>query len=128
MPPRKYTEARKEGNRRWDAANLDRLSLALPKGKKAEIQAAAAQAGESMNQYIAGAIDQRMERQQAAGQSQKPKKAKKPRKDGLFELARKMPDGKTRHFYGKSEADCEAKYRAALEQTAGQKESPAGTE
>ena len=42
--------------------------------------------------------------------------------------ARKMPDGKTRHFYGKSEADCEAKYRAALEQTAGQKESPAGTE
>ena len=122
MPPRKYTEARKEGNRRWDAANLDRLSLALPKGKKAEIQAAAAQAGESMNQYIAGAIDQRMERQQAAGQSQK------PRKDGLFEIARKMPDGKTRHFYGKSEADCEAKYRAALEQTAGQKESPAGTE
>lgn len=125
MPPRKYTEARKEGNRRWDAANLDRLSLALPKGKKAEIQAAAAQAGESMNQYIAGAIDQRMERQQAAGQRQKPKK---PRKDGLFEIARKMPDGKTRHFYGKSEADCEAKYRAALEQTAGQKESPAGTE
>ena len=116
MPPRKYTEARKEGNRRWDAANLDRLSLALPKGKKAEIQAAAAQAGESMNQYIAGAIDQRMERQQAAGQSQKPKKAKKPRKDGLFEIARKMPDGKTRHFYGKSEEDCEAKYRAALEQ------------
>ena len=128
MPPRKYTEARKEGNRRWDAANLDRLSLALPKGKKAEIQAAAAQAGESMNQYIAGAIDQRMERQQAAGQSQKPKKPKKPRKDGLFEIARKMPDGKTRHFYGKSEADCEAKYRAALEQPAGQKESPAGTE
>ena len=128
MPPRKYTEAQKNSAKKWDAANLDRLSLALPKGKKAEIQAAAAQAGESMNQYIAGAIDQRMERQQAAGQSQKPKKPKKPRKDGLFEIARKMPDGKTRHFYGKSEADCEAKYGAALEQTAGQKESPAGTE
>ena len=128
MPPRKYTEAQKNSAKKWDAANLDRLSLALPKGKKAEIQAAAAQAGESMNQYIAGAIDQRMERQQAAGQSQKPKKSKKPRKDGLFEIARKMPDGKTRHFYGKSEADCEAKYKAALEQTAGQKESPAGTE
>lgn len=128
MPPRKYTEAQKNSAKKWDAANLDRLSLALPKGKKAEIQAAAAQAGESMNQYIAGAIDQRMERQQAAGQSQKPKKAKKPRKDGLFEIARKMPDGKTRHFYGKSEADCEAKYRAALVQIAGRKESPAGTE
>ena len=116
MPPRKYTEARKEGNRRWDAANLDRLSLALPKGKKAEIQAAAAQAGESMNQYIAGAIDQRMERQQAVGQNQKPQKPQKPRKDGRFEIKRTMPDGKARHFYGKSEADCEAKYQAALEQ------------
>ena len=113
MPPRKYTEAQKNSAKKWDAANLDRLSLALPKGKKAEIQAAAAQAGESMNQYIAGAIDQRMERQQAAGQSQKPQK---PRKDGRFEIKRTMPDGKARHFYGKSEADCEAKYRAALEQ------------
>jgi predicted HicB family RNase H-like nuclease len=59
----KYTEARKEGNKRWDEKNLDRISLALPKGKKEEIKSAAAAAGESMNQYISAAIDQRMERE-----------------------------------------------------------------
>lgn len=61
----KYTEARKEGNKRWDEKNLDRVSVALPKGKKEEVKAAAAAAGESMNQYIAGAIDQRLERDKA---------------------------------------------------------------
>lgn len=59
----KYTEARKEGNRKWDAANLDRISIALPKGRKDEIKDAAATVGESMNQYIIGAVDQRMERE-----------------------------------------------------------------
>lgn len=58
----KYTEARKEGNRKWDAANLDRVSIAMPKGKKEEIKAVAAAVGESMNQYIIAAIDQRIER------------------------------------------------------------------
>ncbi len=57
----KYTEARKEGNKRWDEKNLDRVSLAMPKGKKEEIKAAAAAAGESMNQYILAAVDLRME-------------------------------------------------------------------
>lgn len=61
MTPRKYTEARKEGNRKWDAANLDRVSIALPKGKKDEIKAAALAAGESMNQYIIAAVDARIE-------------------------------------------------------------------
>lgn len=61
----KYTEARKEGNKRWDAANLDRMSIAMPKGKKEDIKAAAAKAGESMNQYIIGAVEQRMERDKA---------------------------------------------------------------
>ena len=58
----KYTEARKEGNRKWDAANLDRISIAMPKGKKDDIKAAAEAAGESMNQYIIAAVDQRIER------------------------------------------------------------------
>ena len=62
MPPQKYTDARKEGNRKWDAANLDRVSIAMPKGKKDDIKAAAAAVGESMNQYIINAVDQRMER------------------------------------------------------------------
>lgn len=48
----KYTEARKAGNRKWDAENLDRLSIALPKGMKDRIKAAAARDGKSMNEYI----------------------------------------------------------------------------
>ena len=39
------------------------------------------------------------------------KKKKGQRADGLIEIARKMPDGKTRHFYGHSRAECEDKSR-----------------
>lgn len=67
MPKRKYTDSVKQSNRTWDANNLDRMSLALPRGKKAEIQAAAGRVGESVNQYIKGAIDQRLARDNAAG-------------------------------------------------------------
>ncbi|MCD8116457.1 MAG: hypothetical protein LUE21_04975 [Oscillospiraceae bacterium] len=62
MATRKYTEARKEGNRKWDSANLDRISIAVPKGQKAVIQAAADASGESMNAYIQKAISLRIER------------------------------------------------------------------
>ena len=65
----KYTEARKEGNKRWDEKNLDRVSIAMPKGKKDSIKAAAAFAGVSMNQYIVSAIEEKMERE-TIGQSQ----------------------------------------------------------
>lgn len=61
----KYTEARKEGNKRWDEKNLDRVSIAMPKGKKDVIKLAATSVGESMNQYILAAIDLRMERDSA---------------------------------------------------------------
>lgn len=60
--PQKYTEARKEGNRRWDAANLDRVSIAMPKGKKAEIKAHAESRGESVNAFVNRAISETMER------------------------------------------------------------------
>lgn len=60
MSAQKYTEARKNGDRKWDAANLDRLSLALPKGKKAEIQAHAQAHGESVNAFISRAIETTM--------------------------------------------------------------------
>lgn len=58
----KYTEARKDGNKRWDEKNLDRVSLAMPKGKKEDIKAAASSAGVSMNAYIVAAVDEKMER------------------------------------------------------------------
>lgn len=60
MPPRKYTEAKRDGNRKWDAANLDRISLALPKGQKDVIKAHAESMGESVNGFIARAIENQM--------------------------------------------------------------------
>lgn len=62
----KYTEARKEGNKKWDAANLDRLSIAVPKGQKAIIQNAAATHSESVNQFIIRAIRETIARDTAA--------------------------------------------------------------
>ena len=66
MPPRKYTEAKREGNRKWDTANLDRVSIAMPKGKKDSIKEAAAAANESVNQYIIKAVEQRIEREKVS--------------------------------------------------------------
>ena len=63
----KYTEARKAGNRKWDAANLDRLSIALPKGHKETVQAHAAARGESVNGFIGRAIGETMERDSGGG-------------------------------------------------------------
>ena len=57
---RKYTEAQKRSAKKWDAANLDRVSNEKTKGKKDDIKAAAAAVGESMNQYIINAVDRRM--------------------------------------------------------------------
>lgn len=59
----KYTEARKAGNRKWDAANLDRVSVAMPKGRKDEIKAHAEKQGESVNAFINRAIDETIERE-----------------------------------------------------------------
>ena len=58
-----YTEAKKEGNKRWDAKNLDRLSIALPKGSKDEIKAHAESKGESVNGFISRAIRETIDRE-----------------------------------------------------------------
>lgn len=63
----KYTEAQKQCARKWDAANLDRLSIALPKGSRETIKAHAAAQGESTNGFIKRAIDHEMERDLAGG-------------------------------------------------------------
>ena len=54
------SEAQKKSAQKWDAANLDRVSIAMPKGMKDTVKAAATVAGESMNQYIIGATEQRI--------------------------------------------------------------------
>ena len=67
MPePQKYTEARKRGNRQWDAANLDRISIAVPKGQKDVIKAHAEARGESVNAFVGRAIEETMQRDNAA--------------------------------------------------------------
>lgn len=63
MAAQKYTEAKKEGNRKWDAANLDRLSVAAPKGTKERWKTAAAEQGKSLNQFIVDAVEDSMDRE-----------------------------------------------------------------
>ena len=65
---RKYTEAQKKSATKWDAENLDRLSVAVPKGDKANIATHAATMGESTNKFINRAIKETMERDQAKGE------------------------------------------------------------
>ena len=70
MASQKYTEARKEGNRKWDAANLDRVSVAMPKGQKDKIKAHAEKYDKgSVNAFINRAIDQQIIRdEESAGE------------------------------------------------------------
>lgn len=63
----KYTEARKQGNKKWDAANLDRISIAVPKGEKDKIKTHAESMGESVNGFINRAIENQIERDKGEG-------------------------------------------------------------
>ena len=63
---RKYTEAQKKSEQKWDAANLDRVSVAMPKGKKDIIKAHAEAHSESVNGFINRAIDEAIERDENA--------------------------------------------------------------
>ena len=63
---RKYTEAQKQSARKWDAANLDRISIAVPKGQKDTIKAHAEGRGESVNGVVNRAISETMERDNGA--------------------------------------------------------------
>ena len=54
------SESRKRANAKWDSANLDRMSLALPKGSRERIKAFAESQGESVNSFVKKAIDEAM--------------------------------------------------------------------
>lgn len=69
MAERKYSEAQKKASKKWDAANLDRLSLAVPKGTKDAIKVHAAGAGESVNGFINRLIDGALSGSTAVGHS-----------------------------------------------------------
>lgn len=51
-----YSEARKNANKNWDSKNLDRISIAMPKGSKDALKAHAESHGESVNAFINRAI------------------------------------------------------------------------
>ncbi len=51
-----YSEARKKANRNWDNKNLDRVSVAMPKGSKDALKAHAESTGESVNAFVNRAI------------------------------------------------------------------------
>ena len=48
--------SRKNANRNWDSKNLDRISVALPKGGKDALRAHAESMGETVNAFIKRAI------------------------------------------------------------------------
>lgn len=54
----------------YNKKKYDRLNLNMPKGKKEKIEIAAAALGMKIGEYINTAIDEKMERQQAAGEEQ----------------------------------------------------------
>ena len=58
----KVSKAAMEAHARYNAKAYDRLYPFVPKGRKAEIQAAAETLGETLNEFIVRAIDERMKK------------------------------------------------------------------
>ena len=52
MPENKNSKARIAANNRYNAKAYDRINIAVPKGKKEEIQNYAKEHGESLNGFI----------------------------------------------------------------------------
>ena len=54
------SEARKRANKKWNDANLsvkyDRIQIVVPKGRKATVEALAAERGESVNGFVNGLL------------------------------------------------------------------------
>lgn len=57
----KGTPATKAKNK-YNAANYDRLYPFVPKGKKAEYEAAAKSSGMTLNEFVKEALDEKVER------------------------------------------------------------------
>lgn len=58
----KYTEAQKKASIKYLKEKTDSIQIRAQKGTKERWKDAAAAVGESMNQYIINAVDQRIER------------------------------------------------------------------
>ena len=58
---KKVSKAQQKAVHKYVKNNYDRMELTVPKGRKAEIKAAADALGESVNAYVNEAITRRME-------------------------------------------------------------------
>lgn len=58
-------------NNAFNRQKYDRISVMVQKGQKEQIQAAASRQGQSLNAYIVGAVNERMEREQPEEREQK---------------------------------------------------------
>ena len=66
VPPLAISEAQRRAVAKYNAANYDRVELRLEKGKKDIAKAHAEAQGESLNAFINRAINETMERDNAA--------------------------------------------------------------
>lgn len=58
-----YTEARRNANRKWDAQNVERFGVNIPKGMKEIYKAAAAEQDLSLNAWVRQAIEEKLDQQ-----------------------------------------------------------------
>ena len=58
------SKAQQKATAKYMKNNYDEIKPRVPKGKKAEIQAAAEKQGESLNAYVIGAVERRMKAEQ----------------------------------------------------------------
>ena len=63
----KYTDAQKKASMKYLKEKTDSIQIRTQKGTKEIWKAAASAVGESVNQYIINAVDQRMERDRKDG-------------------------------------------------------------
>ena len=66
MAEKKNSEARIRANNKYNEKAYDRINIAVPKGRKGVIQAAAQVQGESLNGFVSTAIEERTERLSAS--------------------------------------------------------------
>ena len=69
MPYMPITEAQKKATMKYMKNNYDRIELKVPKGKKSDLQAHAADRGESLNGFVNRAIDGQIERDKERGEA-----------------------------------------------------------
>ena len=117
MAERKNSEARIRANNKYNEKAYDRINIAVPKGKKAEIQALAESRGQSVNAFVNEAIDAAVSGCTAQTGGDTPLPARALTEDSRLERAPRAP-----LTYGvaldSEKATCSPK-KGTLEQTPG---------